>query len=108
MTQRARELSAKGSRSSACLRESRIFQHLPMPSKRRMPQHLPAIREYPPMDGTAALKAAIAGKFKRDNNLDYDASQIVVSGGGKQVIFNAMLADLQSRRRGCHPRRRHG
>lgn len=44
------------------------------------------------MDGTPALKSAIIRKFKRDNNLDYEASQIVVSGGGKQVIFNAMLA----------------
>ena len=44
------------------------------------------------MDGTPALKAAISRKFKRENNLDYDASQIVVCGGGKQVIFNAMLA----------------
>ncbi|WP_115765783.1 aminotransferase class I/II-fold pyridoxal phosphate-dependent enzyme, partial [Escherichia coli] len=48
--------------------------------------------KYPPMDGTPQLKAAIARKFKRDNNLIYDASQIIVSGGGKQVIFNAMLA----------------
>ncbi|MGO8658393.1 aminotransferase class I/II-fold pyridoxal phosphate-dependent enzyme, partial [Rhizobium ruizarguesonis] len=48
--------------------------------------------KYPPMDGTPALKSAIIRKFKRDNNLDYEASQIVVSGGGKQVIFNAMLA----------------
>lgn len=47
---------------------------------------------YPPTDGTAALKAAISRKFKRDNNLDYEASQTVVSAGGKQVIFNAMLA----------------
>ncbi|HXV32164.1 MAG TPA: pyridoxal phosphate-dependent aminotransferase, partial [Sinorhizobium sp.] len=44
------------------------------------------------LDGTPALKAAIARKFKRDNNLHYEPSQILVAGGGKQVIFNAVLA----------------
>lgn len=45
-------------------------------------------------DGSIALKEAIRQKFKRDNGLDYDVTQISVSNGGKQVIYNAMLATL--------------
>lgn len=43
---------------------------------------------YPPVDGYAELREAISKKFKRDNNLDYKASQIVVSTGAKQSLFN--------------------
>lgn len=49
---------------------------------------------YTAVDGTPALKKAIAAKFKRENGLDYATSQITVGSGGKQVIFNAMLATL--------------
>ncbi|NNG04379.1 MAG: pyridoxal phosphate-dependent aminotransferase [Inquilinus sp.] len=50
--------------------------------------------KYTAVDGTPALKQAIAAKFKRENGLDYAANQITVGTGGKQVIFNAMLATL--------------
>ncbi|MFL9843141.1 pyridoxal phosphate-dependent aminotransferase [Flavobacterium rhizosphaerae] len=43
---------------------------------------------YPPVDGYAELKEAIILKFKRDNGLDYKASQIVVSTGAKQSLYN--------------------
>lgn len=43
---------------------------------------------YTPVDGYLELKQAIAKKFKRDNNLDYSPSQIVVSTGAKQSLFN--------------------
>ena len=38
------------------------------------------------------LREAIAGKFKRENNLDYKPSQTIVGTGGKQILFNAFLA----------------
>ena len=44
--------------------------------------------QYTPVDGYLELKNAIAAKFKRDNNLDYKPSQIVVSTGAKQTLFN--------------------
>jgi len=44
---------------------------------------------YTPVDGYAELKEAISLKFKRDNNLTYKPSQIVVSTGAKQSLFNA-------------------
>lgn len=52
--------------------------------------------KYPPVDGTPALKAAIARKFARENGLDYTPEQIMVSNGGKQVIFNAFMATLNA------------
>lgn len=48
----------------------------------------------PPVEGIAALREAIAEKFRRDNALCYDVDQIIVASGSKQVIFNAMLATL--------------
>jgi len=50
--------------------------------------------KYTQVDGTPELKAAIAAKFKRDNNLAYAADQITVNVGGKHTIFNALLATL--------------
>lgn len=52
------------------------------------------LTKYTAVDGTAELKAAIAAKFKRENGLDYEPAQISVGAGGKQVIFNAMMATL--------------
>src|SRR5882724_10687072 len=49
---------------------------------------------YTAVDGTPELKKAIAAKFKRENGLDYEPSQITVGSGGKQVIYNALLATL--------------
>ncbi|PKA44989.1 pyridoxal phosphate-dependent aminotransferase (plasmid) [Rhizobium sullae] len=92
MTQRARELAANGIKVVSLSSGEPDF---PTPAHAIEAAHAAALAgdtKYPPMDGTPALKSAIIRKFKRDNNLDYDASQIVVSGGGKQVIFNAMLA----------------
>ena len=48
--------------------------------------------KYTPSSGTAELRAAISEKFKRDNNLDYKPSEIIVSNGAKQSCFNAILA----------------
>ncbi len=48
--------------------------------------------KYPAVDGSPALKSAIARKFQRDNNLDYQTNQIIVSTGAKQAIFNLLLA----------------
>jgi aspartate aminotransferase len=43
---------------------------------------------YTPVDGYVELKNAIITKFKRDNNLSYEAAQIVVSTGAKQSLYN--------------------
>ncbi|MGH7001134.1 MAG: pyridoxal phosphate-dependent aminotransferase [Stellaceae bacterium] len=50
--------------------------------------------KYTAVDGTPALKQAIIAKFKRENALDYAPEQIIVGTGGKQVLFNALLATI--------------
>jgi aspartate aminotransferase len=50
--------------------------------------------KYPPVSGIQPLREAIAAKFKRENGLDYKASQTIVGTGGKQVLYNALLATL--------------
>ncbi|SNZ00777.1 pyridoxal phosphate-dependent aminotransferase [Flagellimonas pacifica] len=49
---------------------------------------------YTPVDGYVELKDAIITKFKRDNDIDYDRSQIVVSTGAKQSLYNVAQACL--------------
>ncbi len=57
-----------------------------------------AIREgethYTAVNGTPALRQAIADKFKRENGLDYGLDQITVGCGGKQVLYNAIMATV--------------
>ncbi|HIL27945.1 MAG TPA: pyridoxal phosphate-dependent aminotransferase [Micavibrio sp.] len=50
--------------------------------------------KYTAVDGTPDLKKAICAKLKRDNGLDYEPSQITVGTGGKQVLYNALMATL--------------
>lgn len=50
--------------------------------------------KYTDVAGTPALRRAVAAKFKRDSGIDYQPEEIIVSTGGKQVIYNAMVATL--------------
>ncbi|WP_029040691.1 pyridoxal phosphate-dependent aminotransferase [Cucumibacter marinus] len=50
--------------------------------------------KYTAVDGIPELKQAIVDKFKRENGLDYTPANITVGVGGKQIIFNAMVATL--------------
>ncbi|HTQ70982.1 MAG TPA: pyridoxal phosphate-dependent aminotransferase, partial [Acidocella sp.] len=52
--------------------------------------------KYTDVAGTAALRKAVAAKFLRDSGIDYKPEEVIVSTGGKQVIFNAMLATVQA------------
>tara|TARA_R110000850_G_scaffold203228_1_gene329453 strand:+ start:60455 stop:61645 length:1191 start_codon:yes stop_codon:yes gene_type:complete len=54
------------------------------------------VHAYPPVDGYAELKKAVITKFKRDNNLTYEPSQIVVSTGAKQSLANIVMVMLNS------------
>ncbi len=59
--------------------------------------HQAALRgetKYPAQDGTRALKEAIQRKWKRDRDLDFALDEIMVGNGGKQVLFNALMATL--------------
>ncbi|UWP89934.1 pyridoxal phosphate-dependent aminotransferase [Aliiroseovarius crassostreae] len=50
--------------------------------------------KYTAVDGIPELKAAICAKFQRDNGLDYSPAQISVGTGGKQILYNALMATL--------------
>src|SRR5438874_768628 len=49
---------------------------------------------YTTFDGSIELKRAVCGKFKRENGLDYETSQITIGSGGKQVLYNALVATI--------------
>ena len=50
--------------------------------------------KYTAVEGLAELKQAVVDKFKRENNLDYKPNQIIISTGGKQVLYNALMVTL--------------
>ncbi len=50
--------------------------------------------KYTNVDGTPELKEAICGKFRRENDLEYDSEQVSVAPGGKAIIYNTMMATL--------------
>ncbi|GAA6199326.1 pyridoxal phosphate-dependent aminotransferase [Aquicoccus sp. SU-CL01552] len=49
---------------------------------------------YTPLAGTPELRAAVAEKFKRENGIVYTPSEVIITAGAKQVIFNAFMATL--------------
>ncbi|GAB4231702.1 MAG: pyridoxal phosphate-dependent aminotransferase [Methyloligellaceae bacterium] len=50
--------------------------------------------KYTAVDGIPELKKAVCAKFKRENGLDYTPAQVSVGSGGKQVLYNALIATL--------------
>lgn len=94
VTQKARELKAAG-RDVIGLGAGEPDFDTPMNIQEAA---IAAIRRgetrYTATDGIPELKAAIIAKFKRENNLDYKPSQIIVGTGGKQVLYNALLATI--------------
>ncbi len=52
--------------------------------------------KYPPVDGTVALKRAVREKFARENGLAFAADEVIVANGGKQILFDALMATLEA------------
>ncbi|WP_341861829.1 pyridoxal phosphate-dependent aminotransferase [Gymnodinialimonas sp. 57CJ19] len=52
--------------------------------------------KYTAVDGIAELKQAIVAKLKRDNDLEYTTAQVTVGTGGKQILYNALMATLNA------------
>ncbi len=94
VTQKARDLKAKG-RDVISLSIGEPDFDTPDNIKQAA---IEAIRrgetKYPPVLGIAPLREAIAAKFKRENGLDYKASDTIVGTGGKQILYNAFLTTL--------------
>jgi aspartate aminotransferase len=94
MGMKARELAAKGINVISLSNGEPDFA---TPSHAIQAAHEAALRgetKYPPQGGTAAMKAAVIRKFKRDNGLDFTPDEILVTNGGKQSIYNALMATL--------------
>jgi aspartate aminotransferase len=96
VSSRARELKAEGRNIIALAAGEPDFD---------TPEHIRAAGQaaidqgqtrYTNVDGTPELKAAICAKFKRENNLTYKPSQVTVGTGGKQVLYNALMATLDA------------
>ena len=97
-SQRARELKAKGEDVIALSSGEPDFQPPPHVIQAAHDAMLAGQTKYTTMSGTAELKAAIIDKFQRENGLEYSASEVMVSAGAKQVIFNALMATVE---KGC-------
>jgi aspartate aminotransferase len=94
MTQKARELRGQG-REIVSLSVGEPDFDTPENIKAAA---IDAIRrgetKYGPVAGILPLREAIAKKFKRENGLDYRPAQCIVGTGGKQILFNALMASL--------------
>ena len=94
ITQKARELKAKG-RDVISLSVGEPDFDTPDNVKEAAKRAIDrGETKYTPVSGIVPLREAIAKKFKRENGLDYKPSQTIVGTGGKQVIYNALLATL--------------
>lgn len=97
-SQRARELKAQGEDVIALSSGEPDFQPPPHVIQAAHEAMLAGQTKYTTMSGTAELKEAIIEKFRRENNLEYAANEVMVSAGAKQVIFNALMATVEQ---GC-------
>ena len=94
MTQKARELKAKGRDVISLAAGEPDFDtpdHIKAAAKAAIDR---GETKYTPVSGIPPLREAIAKKFKRENGLDYKPSQTIVGTGGKQILYNALLATL--------------
>lgn len=94
MAQKARELKSKGIDVIALSLGEPDFDtpdYIKEAAKKALDD---GFTKYPPVNGFAELRQAICHKLKRDNKLDYDISEIVVSNGAKQCIANVCLSLL--------------
>jgi aspartate aminotransferase len=94
MTIRARELRAQGVDVIQLTIGEPNFASPPHAIEAAHQAALRGETKYPPQDGTKALKEAVQRKFKRDSGLDYALDEIAVSNGGKQCIYNALMATV--------------
>jgi aspartate aminotransferase len=94
MTIKARELRAAGKPVITLTTGEPNFASPPHAIEAAHQAALAGDTKYPPQDGTRVLKEAIQRKFKRDSGLDYALDEIAVSNGGKQCIFNAIMATV--------------
>lgn len=96
MTRRSRELKDKGVDVIALSIGEPDFDtpdHIKEAGKAAIDNN---ITHYPPVPGFPELRKAVADKLKRDNRLDFNASQVVISNGAKQSITNVLMCILNA------------
>lgn len=94
MTERARELAAQG-RDIISLSAGEPDFDTPVHIREAAKAAIDAGHtRYTAVDGIPALKRAVADKFARDNGIEVTPAQVTVGTGGKQVIYNALMATL--------------
>ena len=96
MSDKAKELKAAGRDVIGLSRRRARFRHAAEHQGRRQARDRRGETKYTAVDGTPELKKAICAKFKRENGLDYTPNQITVGTGGKQVLYNALIATLDA------------
>ena len=94
-SQRARELKAEGHDMIALSAGEPDFQTPPHVIEAAHRAMLDGQTKYTSIAGTPDLKAAVQEKFRRENGLDYETDEIIVSNGAKQSIFNAIMATVE-------------
>ena len=94
MTVKARELRAQGKPVITLTTGEPNFDSPPHAIEAAHQAALKGDTKYPPQDGTVAFKKAIQEKFKRDSGIDFAMDEICVGNGGKQVLFNAIMATV--------------
>ena len=94
MTIKARELRAAGKDVIALTIGEPNFDSPPHAIEAAHQAALRGETKYQPQDGSRPLKEAIQRKFKRDSGLDFALDEIAVTNGGKQSIFNAIMATV--------------
>lgn len=94
MTIKARELRAAGKNVITLTTGEPNFASPPHAIEAAHQAALRGETKYPPIDGTREFKEAIQRKFKHDNGIDYALDEICVGNGGKQCLFNAIMATV--------------
>ena len=92
MSQRSNEMKAQGIdviNMSVGEPDFMTPDHVKMAGKKAIDDNF---SKYSPVPGYLSLRKAIANKLKRENNLDYSASEVIVGTGGKQGVCNTILA----------------
>ena len=92
---RARALRAAGHRGISLALGEPDFDTPPHATDAAHVAALAGETKYPPTAGTAVLKQAIRDKFARENQLVFADDEVMVGNGGKQILFNALMATLE-------------
>lgn len=94
VSQKARELKAQGRDVIALSQGEPDFDTPDNIKKAAIAAINRGETKYTPVAGIMELRKAVAEKFKRENGLDYQPQQVIVGTGGKQILFNALMATI--------------